>query len=114
MNQEKLGISGSMTNQLFFNEFASKILWNAEPLTSEELCRKKLEHVAFVNVEMTQTDAIVLSREVYNSISSVTVTGGIVSLYSGMSFTSLIETVFWFFKILVQLPLWLLRKFLCR
>ena len=103
-----------MTEQLFFNEFASKILWNAEPLTSEELCRKKLEHVAFVNVEMTQTDAIVLSREVYDSIAYVPVMGGIVSLYSGMSFTSLLETAFWILKILVQLPLGLFRNIWCK
>ena len=103
-----------MTNHLFFNEFASKILSNTEPLSNKELCRKKLEQVAFVNVEMTQTDAIVLSREVYDSIAYVPVMGGIVSLYSGMSFTSLLETAFWILKILVQLPLGLYRKVLCK
>ena len=103
-----MGITEARSEQFFFNDFVTEVLYNSESLTEEELCRNMLKRVAFVNVEMTRTDTVVLTREIYAGISSFTVAGGIVSLYKGVSFMTLLEIAFWIIKIICQLPSWLL------
>ena len=95
--------------QTFFNDFATKILFNSEDPDPVELCRQKLKTVAFVQVEMVRTDSVVLTREIYSSISIVTTVGGILSLHNGVSMLSVVEVAYWILKLALQFILWLMR-----
>ena len=101
-NREKLGLSGTAHNsrsgKFFYNKFVTQLLFNNPHVDNDDVqqeCEEKLARVAIVNIVMTNADAIVIKKEIRGSISTITFTGGLLSLYAGFSFLSLTELIFW-------------------
>lgn len=107
-NRLKLGISDSpdtYRGKFYFNDLVSNLLFNPDPKTAEDECKEKLGSVAIVRVEMALVDVLVYEKSSEQDISTITATGGLLSLYVGFSFLSLAELVFWVFRSLILVAL---------
>ena len=61
-----------------------------------EACVEKLERIAFVSITLTGGDVIKLEKYIKGStLETLTLTGGLMSLYAGFSSLSLAEVLFW-------------------
>ena len=80
--------------EYFYNDFISKILFKGDVAKNVQLiqeCKNTLERVAIVNFEMTQADAVVYTKVSVVPIDILTGIGGLLSLYLGVSFLSVVE-----------------------
>ena len=96
----KLGLtthSAKYSHKYFYNTFVSQILYRRDSEEHELVrrCQEMLENVAYVKLEMTQTDSLVLSEEEASRYSFLAIYGGLLSLYMGFSLMSLAELAFW-------------------
>ena len=101
----------------FFNEVYTKI-FNRK--SRREWCEEKVKQMAFVEVRFPQTEAIVITKSASFSFSGamanigkfdswfcisdvfrdkcIQFSGGVMSLYMGISGLSIVEIVFWIYK----------------
>ena len=103
-NRAKIGITnGNQKDRayFFYNKDISDILFYDEPRyhNNVEACVDKLDRIAFVSIEFTSADAIKRENGLVGSlVETLTVTGGLMSLYAGFSFLSLAEIMFWIIR----------------
>ena len=95
-------------HEFFYNDFVSKIIFNPPRMSSVEQevahCKAILKRSSVVDIRFTNGDAVVLNRVLASKTPIWAVVGGLLSLYVGVSFFSLADTVYLFFKfILTQL-----------
>ena len=95
-------------HEFFYNDFVSQIIFNPPRMSSVEQevahCKAILKRSSVVDIRFTNGDAVVLNRVLASKTPIWAVVGGLLSLYVGVSFFSLADTVYLFFKfILTQL-----------
>lgn len=98
-----IGITeGSIASRnYFYNDFISGILLNHDASTKSVLieeCKQMLDRVVIVNFEMTQADVVVYKRVSSVPIDILTGIGGLLSLYMGISFLSVVEAASFLLK----------------
>ena len=101
-NQNRIGIyknnrANDRTN-FFYNQAVSDILFHNKSVyhSPVEACVEKLERIAFVSITLTGGDVIKLEKYIKGStLETLTLTGGLMSLYAGFSSLSLAEVLFW-------------------
>ena len=83
--------------QFFYNDFVSKILFNAKDDIADQgqkECEEKVKDVAIVDIKMTQADALVFEKTTGGHANTLVIhIGGLFSLYIGASFLSFVEIV---------------------
>lgn len=77
----------------FYNAFISAILFGEDQGNTSVIteCVETLDRIAFVSIEMTRADAIVYTKVEDLPVDIPTVAGGLLSLYMGVSFLSMVE-----------------------
>ena len=93
--------------RFFFNEFVTSVLFGTHNETDEktvmEACQELLDRVAFVEIEFTSSDALVVEKNLrWNMLGIITTGGGLLSLYAGFSALSLAEIIFWILVVVLK------------
>ena len=104
-NRQKIGMveNAPMGGNYFYNDFITDLLQNPGTATPDkeeqrdeylvDECLSILERIAFVEIEMSTTDALVYTKIEATPIDPLTGVGGLLSLYMGASFLSLVEVL---------------------
>ena len=114
-----------MHNSGFYNPFLSQLFLNhSATLTESAACLGQIENLTFIDIEMTSHDALKLTtvptKNVVKEISSVgeqegvinfnplfltifNLIGGYIGLYTGSSFISLVEVLYFGLQALLSL-----------
>ena len=86
------------------NEFVSNVVFNIERESGfheMEYCKDVMSRSAVVDIMLTKPDAMVFSQSVVERSVFLTRIGGLFSLYTGFSFLSLGELLFWALRFLL-------------
>ena len=117
-NRKKIGMveSAPKSGNFFYNDFITHLLQSqfttpdkAEDNANEHLleeCLSTLQRIAFVEIEMSSADALVYTKVEATAIDLLTGVGGLLSLYMGASFLSLVEMM----VVLMWLLFFIIRK----
>ena len=92
-------------HEFFYNDFVSKIIFNPPWMSKVEQevahCKAILKRSSVVDIRFTNGDAVVLKRVLASKTPIWAVVGGLLSLYVGVSFLSLADTVYLVLKFIL-------------